>query len=188
MTIGIGGRTAQPGVRKRASTKARGAIGERSDVIGQLMRTEVHRVGDDASANDAARLMWDKDIGSVPVVDEHGKLIGIVTDRDIAMATYLRGETPRNIPVRSLMTTEIISAHADDSIHDVSTLMSRRQVRRVPIVDDAGVLVGIVALNDLALAATGVEPDGGITEHEVTDALRAICAPRSSAGRELRAD
>jgi CBS-domain-containing membrane protein len=130
--------------------------------------------------------MWEKDIGSVPVVDDGGKLIGIVTDRDIAMAAYLRGEMLWNIPVSSLMTREVISAHAGDAINDVSSLMSRRQVRRVPIVDEGGVLVGIVSLNDLALAATGAEPDIGITEHEVADALRAICAPRSPAAAELR--
>jgi CBS-domain-containing membrane protein len=66
--------------------------------------------------------------------------------------------------------------------------MSRRQVRRVPIVDDQGVLVGIVSLNDLALAASGRETEGSITEREVADALRAICAPRwSSAEGQLRA-
>jgi CBS domain-containing protein len=178
--------TGQQGAAKRAPAKARK---DGSKAIGQLMRTEVHRVSGDASANDAVRLMWDKDIGSVPVVDEAGKLIGIVTDRDIAMATYLRGVTLWNIPVRSVMTTEVISAHANQTINDVSTLMSRRQVRRVPIVDDQGVLVGIVSLNDLALAATGAEPDRGITEHEVADALRAICAPRSYAvGEQLRAN
>jgi CBS domain-containing protein len=142
------------------------------------MQTEVHRVGRDASANDAARLMWDKDIGAVPVVDEEGRLIGIVTDRDIAMATYLRGVTLWDIPVSTVMTTEVISAHADDPVSDVSELMSRRQVRRVPIVDDRGSLIGIVTLDDLALAATGSE-HGGITEHEIADALRAISAPRS---------
>jgi CBS domain-containing protein len=151
------------------------------------MRTEVHRVAGDASANDAARLMWERDIGVVPVVDEGGKLIGIVTDRDIAMAAYLRGLNLWDISVGSLMTGEVISAHSDDSIQDVSNLMSRRQVRRVPIVDDQGVLVGIVSLNDLAVAATGAEPEGGITEHEVADALRAISAPRSSArGEQFR--
>jgi CBS domain-containing protein len=132
--------------------------------------------------------MWEKDIGAVPVVDDSGRLIGIVTDRDIAMATYLRGATLWNIPVTSLMTTEVITAHTSDSINDVSGLMSRRQVRRVPIVDDQGVLIGIVSLNDLAGAATGREPDGGISEHEVADALRAICAPRSpGAGEQIHA-
>jgi len=152
------------------------------------MRTEVHRVAGDASANDAARLMWDEDIGAVPVVDDGGRLIGIVTDRDIAMAAYLRGMNLWEIPVGGLMTREVISARANDSIYDVSTLMSQRQVRRVPIVDDHGVLIGIVSLNDLALAASAAEPEGAITEHEVADALRAICAPRSSAaGGQLRA-
>jgi CBS domain-containing protein len=183
----IGGRTGQPGARKRAAAKAGGGAGKASEAIGQLMRTPVHRVGGDASANDAAGLMWDKDIGSVPIVDEAGRLIGIVTDRDIAMAAYLRGTNLWNIPVAGLMTREVITAHADDSAHDVSALMSRRQVRRVPIVDDGGVLIGIVSINDLAVAATRAEPDGGITEREVADALRAICAPRSSAVG-LRAD
>jgi CBS domain-containing protein len=179
----------QPGGRKRASARARGNAGAASGAIREFMRAEVHRVDGEASANDAARLMWEKDIGSVPIVDEDGKLIGIVTDRDIAMASYLRGVTLWNIPVRSLITRELIVARADDAISDVSALMSQRQVRRVPIVDDQGVLVGIVSLNDLALAATGAEPNGAITEHEVADALRAICAPRSSAaGQQLRAD
>jgi CBS-domain-containing membrane protein len=184
----LGGRTGQSGVRKRAPAKARRGAGKRLDAIAQLMRTEVHRVAGDASANDAARLMWEKDIGSVPVVDEGGRLIGIVTDRDIAMAAYLRGVNLWNISAGSVMAREVISADADDSIHDVSALMSRRQVRRVPIVDDAGVLIGIVSINDLALAATEVEADVGITEHEVADLLRAVCAPRSSALGELRAD
>lgn len=178
---------AQPDSRKRdASAKDRKSAGSRLATIGQLMRTEVHRVGGDATANDAARLMWERDVGVVPVVDEGGKLVGIVTDRDIAMASYLRGLRLWDIPVRSLMSAEVISAHANDSIRDVSTLMSRRQVRRVPVVDDQGVLVGIVSLNDLALAASGAEADGAITEHEVADALRAICAPRSLAlGEQL---
>jgi CBS domain-containing protein len=181
MSTQVAGQTGQQGGSRRAPAKARR---DGSKAIGQLMHTEVHHVGGDASSNDAARLMWEKDIGSVPVVDEAGKLIGIVTDRDIAMATYLRGVTLWNIPVRSLMTTEVISAHADDTISDVSNLMSRRQVRRLPVIDDKGVLIGIVSLNDLALAAEDAEPDGGITEHEVADALRAICAPRSPIAEE----
>jgi CBS domain-containing protein len=178
----------QTGAVERTPAKGRGG-GRRQEEIARLMRTEVHRIGGDATANDAARLMWEKDIGAVPVVDDGGRLIGIVTDRDIAMATYLRGATLRDIPVRSLMTTEVITARASDSVNDVSALMSRRQVRRVPIVDDQNALIGIVSLNDLAAAATGSESNRGITEHEVADALRAICAPRSSTvGEQLRAN
>jgi CBS domain-containing protein len=182
-----GGRTRQRSTRKRAPAKTRKSTGERSDAIGQLMQTEVHRVSGDASANDAARLMWEMDIGSVPVVDERDRLIGIVTDRDVAMAAYLRGMNLWNIPVASLMAREVVTAHADDSIHDVAALMSRRQVRRVPIVDYGGVLIGIVSLNDLALEATEAEADGGITESDVADLLRAVCAPRPSAVQELHA-
>jgi CBS domain-containing protein len=185
MATQIGGWTEQPGVAERTAAearKARKASAKRPDTIGRLMRSDVHRVGAHASANDAAQLMWDKDIGSVPVVDEGGKLIGIVTDRDIAMAAYLRGTTLWDIPLTSLMTRDVISARADDPIDDVLSLMSRRQVRRVPIVDDEGALVGIVSINDFALAAG--ESDGGVTEHAVADALRSICAPRSSAGGE----
>jgi CBS domain-containing protein len=188
MTKQVGGRAGEPAARKRTPAKTRKEAGKGSGTIGELMRTEVHRVGANASANDAARLMWEKDVGVVPVVDGSGKLIGIVTDRDIAMAAYLRGLNLWDISVGSLTTGEVISAHASDSAQDVSSLMSRRQVRRVPIVDDQGALVGIVSLNDLALAATAAEPDRGITEHEVADALRAISAPRSSARGEFRAN
>jgi CBS-domain-containing membrane protein len=180
--------TATAATKKRPPTQSRSENGRESGTIERLMRTEVHRVAGDASANDAARLMWDEDIGAVPIVDQGGRLIGIVTDRDVAMAAYLRGQNLWDIPVGSLMTREVVSAHPDDSISEVSALMSRRQVRRVPIVDDQGVLIGIVSINDLALATSVAEPERSITEHEVADALRAICAPRASAvGGQLRA-
>jgi CBS domain-containing protein len=188
MATQSGGRTTkQRSAGKRAPAKTRGST-DRSDAVGRVMQTDVHRVAGAASANDAARLMWDEDIGSVPVVDEDDRLIGIVTDRDIAMAAYLRGANLWSIPVASLMAREVVSAHADDSVHDVASLMSRRQVRRVPVVDRGGVLVGIVSLNDLALEATEAEDEGGLSEREISDLLRAICAPRPPAAPERHAN
>jgi CBS domain-containing protein len=164
---------------KKAAAKTRARRHHRPETIKELMRSQVERVGLDASANDAARLMWERDIGSVPVVDENGHLAGIVTDRDIAMAGYLRGKPLWDIPVRSVMTTDVASAGAEDSIHDVSILMSRRRVRRIPIVDGDGVLAGIVSLNDLAQASKSAEGDG-ISEHDVAETLRIVCEPRTA--------
>jgi CBS domain-containing protein len=100
------------------------------------------------SLNRAAQIMWESDCGAVPVVSD-GRLVGIVTDRDICMATYTRGEPPSAISVESTMSTDICTASPDDSLLDVARLMGQKQVHRIPVTQN-GNLVGIVAIADLA--------------------------------------
>ena len=102
--------------------------------------------------NEAARLMRDHHVGSLVVVEERdaGKSpIGMLTDRDIAIGVVARDLDPRTLAVSEVMTTDVVSVRDDDSVLDVLALMRRRGVRRVPVVTRAGLLVGIVTLDDL---------------------------------------
>lgn len=102
--------------------------------------------------NEAARLMREHHVGSLVVVEERdaGKSpIGMLTDRDIAIVVVARDLDPRTLAVSEVMTTDVVSVRDDDSVLDALALMRRRGVRRVPVVTRAGLLVGIVTLDDL---------------------------------------
>jgi CBS domain-containing protein len=98
---------------------------------------------------EVAALMRDGDMGSVPVVDG-GKLVGIVTDRDIVVRSIADGKDADSA-VAYAMTTEIFSVRPDDFVFEAIRLMGDKQVRRIPVVDDSGTLAGIIAIADIAL-------------------------------------
>lgn len=100
----------------------------------------------------AARVMWDRDCGSVPVVDEAGMPVGMITDRDICMAAYTRGARLEEMTVDTVMSADVRTCRPRDAIAAAERLMARAQVRRLPVVDEHGRLVGIVALGDVARA------------------------------------
>jgi CBS domain-containing protein len=104
------------------------------------------------SAFDAAQLMKSENVGSIPIVtDTNSKnLEGIVTDRDLALKVVAEGLDPKAKKVADLMTTDIVSCRPNDDIDAVIKLMEKNQVRRIPIVDENNVLVGIIAQADIA--------------------------------------
>ena len=101
------------------------------------------------SLQEVARLMRDGDMGAMPVV-ENGKLVGIVTDRDIVVRAIAEGTTPRD-EIGDVMTTEIFSAKEDDFAFEAIRLMGDKQVRRIPVINETGELAGIIAMADVAL-------------------------------------
>lgn len=109
----------------------------------------------DTSLADAARLMKEENIGVVPVVDSEAsrRLVGILTDRDIAIRAVAEGRDGTTTSVGHIMTADVRTSTASDSINDVMELMGREQVRRIPVVDDRGALVGIIAQADIVLEA-----------------------------------
>ncbi len=98
---------------------------------------------------EVAALMRDGDMGSVPVVED-GKLVGIVTDRDIVVRSVAEGKDA-SAGVAEAMTTDIFSVKPDDFVFEAIRLMGDKQVRRVPVVDENGDLAGIIAMADIAL-------------------------------------
>lgn len=129
------------------------------------------------SVRDAAVLMRDCDCGSVPVVDENNKLVGVITDRDLAIRAIAEGKGVDS-PVSEIMTSSPFSSTEDSDVREVGRSMAERQIRRVPIVDADGRLTGIVAQADLARAAGS---DEGVTEREVAVVVERISEPTKQA-------
>ena len=121
--------------------------------VSEVMTTGVETVRPDQMARDAARFMLQADAGSIPVT-EGDRLVGMITDRDIAVRGVALGYGP-DTPVSELMTSGVVSAHANEHVEEAARKMSEAQVRRLPVVDDGDRLVGIVSLGDLAREADG---------------------------------
>jgi CBS domain-containing protein len=114
-----------------------------------------------ASIQEVARLMKHNDCGCIPIVDGSRHLVGVVTDRDIAVRGIADG-MGASTEVETLMTTNPACCSPDSDIQEVERIMAERQVRRVPITDEEGCCVGIVAQADLALAEDGVISEGEV--------------------------
>jgi len=119
--------------------------------VREVMTRDVQTVRPDQTAQEAASFMLNADAGSIPVT-EGDRLIGMITDRDIAVRGVAKGNGP-DTPVRELMTNDVVSVRLDDDVEEVATMMSNAQVRRLPIIDDQQMLCGIVSLGDLSREA-----------------------------------
>ena len=119
--------------------------------VDELMTRAVVTCAPGEMLNRAAQLMWEKDCGCLPVVHE-GKVVGIVTDRDLCMAAYTKGKALHEIRIDEVMSTHVKVCGRGDSIEAVETLMQMHQVRRLPVVENQK-MVGIISLTDLAQEA-----------------------------------
>lgn len=117
------------------------------------MTRSVGTVAPDESAARAVLIMWERDCGAVPVVVDK-KPVGMVTDRDVAVAVSTSNRQAADIPVRELIGGKVISCRSKDSIGKVLKKMSKYQLRRLPVVDKKGRLRGIISIADLLNAAT----------------------------------
>ncbi len=130
----------------------------------EIMTSSVKTATRGQSLREVAVMMRDGDMGSIPVVED-GKLVGIVTDRDIVVRSIAEGKDA-STPVGESMTTEIFSVRPDDFVFEAIRLMGDKQVRRVPVVDENGALAGIIAMADIALEMED--------EREIAEALEEI--------------
>ena len=115
----------------------------------EIMTSNVQTATREMSLSQVAVMMRDGDMGSIPVVEE-GKLVGIVTDRDIVVRSIADGKNADS-PIADSMTTEIFSVSPDDYVFEAIRLMGDKQVRRLPVVNADGGLSGIIAMADVAL-------------------------------------
>ena len=125
-----------------------------------------------------AREMWEGDCGAVPVIDDEGRLAGIITDRDVCMAAYTQGKPLRDIPVTVAMTRQVVSVSVQDTIEAAEHIMRRECVRRLPVIDRDGRPVGILSLSDLVREAVHDGHDGAPHAADVAQVLADICEPR----------
>ncbi len=121
--------------------------------VEELMTHPVKTCRSSDSLNAPAQIMWECDVGCVPVVNAANQVVGMITDRDIAMAAYTQGTPLEVIRVESAMSKHVHTCGPLDSVSSAEKAMQANQVRRLPVVDPAGELVGVVSMNDIAIEA-----------------------------------
>ena len=136
----------------------------------------------------AAQLMWDHDCGSVPVVDAAGKLAGIVTDRDVCMSSFTRGQPLHEIPVSDAMSKSVFTISPKATVEAAATLFRERQVRRAPVVDANGALVGVLSIADLVCASADGKIQKDVKPEAVLAAVHAVSKPRPVAAPTSKAE
>jgi CBS domain-containing protein len=140
-----------------------------------VMTTDVQTCGTETDLAAVAKLMWDYDCGIIPVVNPAGTIVGVVTDRDVCIATATRRLLPERISAAQAMHSPVHTCLADDSIESVLATMKQFKIRRLPVIGPNGRLAGIVSMNDIVLASErGKEP----AFDQVVSTLAAICAHR----------
>jgi CBS domain-containing protein len=125
----------------------------------------------------AARLMLEGRFGTLPVVDAHGRLAGIITDRDIAMAASTRQRSASHIAVHEAMSQAVRSCFAEDDLPDALKQMEEGRVRRLPVLDSIGHLAGIVSIDDMVRRA--LDRPGGVSSAQFVNAVTRICSQPS---------
>ena len=122
------------------------------------------------------KIMYERKCGCVPVVDSHGSVVGIVTDRDLCIATATRKHrTAEHIAVKDAMSHPVVSCFPDENLKVVLATMAKHHVRRLPVLDTHGHLQGVLSIDDIVQTH---RRRGAPTAEEVVDAFKGICAPR----------
>jgi len=134
--------------------------------VRDAMTADPRSIGKSVSVVEAARLMREQDIGSLPITDDE-QLVGMITDRDITMRVVAEAADPNATSVEDVYSRDLISVAPDNDLEEALGLMARHQVRRLPVVED-GRLVGIVAQADIALSEN---------ETKTGELVEAISAP-----------
>ncbi len=145
--------------------------------VRELMTSPVHTCRPNESLANAAQRLWEHDCGVLPVVDRDGKVRAAITDRDICMGALLRGRALAELQVGDSMSATVVTCRADDEIGKAAETMAGNQLRRLPVVDEAGKLVGMLSLNDLARVC---DRDAQVGKHALR-VLTAVCKRREAA-------
>lgn len=132
-------------------------------LVRHVMSEDLKTAKPQMTAADAAGMMRNFDVGVVPVVDDDGRLIGLVTDRDLVVRVIADREDPMGVKLGDIVTRSVVSATPDMNIGDARDLMAEHQVRRLPVLKDDA-LVGIIALGDIALQDASKRAVGEVLE------------------------
>ena len=144
--------------------------------VRDLQTSNVKTVSPDTDLAVVARLMWEGDCGAVPVVTDDRKVIGMITDRDICIASATRARPPAEIRAGEVITNHGVHAvKPDDDVRVAMRTMRKHKVRRLPVVDRDQRLAGIVSINDLAINASSSLPNS-VPAQEFLETFQAICA------------
>lgn len=131
--------------------------------IRDVMTSDPRTIEPSTTVQDAARLMRDEDVGPIPIVDS-GSLSGILTDRDIVLRVVAEGKDASSVTAGEVASRDLVTIDPEQTLDEALRLMAKHQVRRLPVCEEDGKLVGIVAQADVAL-----EGDDKLTGHVVEE-------------------
>jgi CBS domain-containing protein len=137
----------------------------------EIMTRGVKTLRREASLREVAQLMKDEDCGVVPIVDERGCLVGIITDRDMVIRAFTGGKNLDQLRAGDVMTDDVECVHPDEDIHSIISLMGKKQIRRIPVVEKDDRVIGIISMGDIANRAD--------YDEELQEALDRISSKRS---------
>jgi CBS domain-containing protein len=159
------------------ASSARPRAGKRASTVADVMRSPAVCCRLSDSLHQVAQLMWEHDVGAVVVLDEAGGALHMITDRDICMGAYTQGVALWASRVQSVKPAPLVYCSSDAGVVEVRRLMQEHGVRRVPVLDDAGRVVGVVGLGDLVREATVSTPKArtrGLTAPQLAQTLTAV--------------
>ena len=152
--------------------------------VQELMTKDVKTCGRGSNLAEVASILWDGDCGALPVVNDENKVVAMISDRDICFAVATKGRLASEVAVGEVTSgNPLYTCAPDDDIRDALYTMQQQQVRRIPVVNSAGRIEGILSISDVVNAAH-IEIRGinqGISNNEVISTLQAICEPRHPA-------
>lgn len=122
-------------------------------IVAEMMSQDVRCCRPTDTLSAAAQIMWERDCGAVPVADGDGRVVGMITDRDICMAAHLRGQRLDECLVGEIMSRPPVACRPGDAIEKAEGLMREHRIRRLVVVDEHDHLAGVLSMNDLVLAA-----------------------------------
>ena len=148
--------------------------------VQDIMTANVDACSPDSDLAAATTIMWKRDCGSVPVVDNDRKVVGMITDRDICMAVATRNKLASEIKVGEVISGNVYACAPDDKVRDALETMQSAQLRRLPVVDANGVLHGILSINDVVIHSDKGRSKKHISHKEVIRTLKALCEHRGT--------
>lgn len=148
--------------------------------VKEIMTQSAVSCGPETNVGRAVELMWNRNIGMLPVVDPDGKLIGIVTDRDLCIAMATRNKLPGDLTVGEIAIQKVYTCHPDDDVHEALDMMSARQIRRLPVVNAKGIPLGILSVDDLVMHSETGKLRGAcaLSADEITQVLKRVYASK----------
>jgi CBS domain-containing protein len=141
--------------------------------VEHIMTKNVRSCHPETNLSYVAAKMWDYDFGAMPVVDDEDRVMGMITDRDIAIAASTKGCLATEITVGEVMSGNVYACALDEEISSALKIMRREKVRRLPVIGKDGKLAGLLSINDVVLHAG--EARGEIPYEDVMSTFKAVC-------------
>jgi CBS domain-containing protein len=157
--------------------------------VEEVMSKTVVSCHENDTLNRCAQIMWDRDCGCVPVVDDRFHVRGIITDRDVCISAYMQGRALNEISASTICNRQVHTCKRSDSVTHAEALMTTHQIRRLPVLDETGRLVGMLSLSDLArhLAFVSMIGPNSQSARDLTLLVEAVSRPRDALGPEAHA-